>query len=222
MAARLNDIGIQLRKFMVVSVAAILAMVEIDLSNHCVHESIRIAVWIFFVPGPGGGDDVFQLRIFRFPAQFADGFFGGRDQPGGSPGRRGFSTAGIFLPVIFSQAGMTAARNSRRRCPDLKAALARPRAEDVRLRQVDDVDVIADAGAVGRRIIRAENIALRFLAERDLKHVRNEMRLDAMMFAEFFARAGGVEIAERDEFQPVNLLVPVRTSRTSAWIRRRD
>ena len=93
----------------------------------------------------------------------------------------------------------------------------------MRLRQVEDVDVIADAGAVGRRIIRAENLALRLLAERDLQHVRNQMRLDAMMFAEFFARAGGVEVAEGDELQPVNLLIPDGGfSRTSAWIRRRD
>ena len=35
------------------------------------------------------------------------------------------------------------------------------------------------------------------------------MRLDAMMLAEFFARTGGVEIAEGDELQLVNLLIPV-------------
>ena len=49
---------------------------------------------------------------------------------------------------------------------------------------------------------------VRLLAERDLQHVRNQMRLDAMMFAEFFARAGGVEITEGDELQFVNLLIP--------------
>ena len=35
------------------------------------------------------------------------------------------------------------------------------------------------------------------------------MRFDAMMLAEFFARAGGVEIAEGDEFQAVNLMIPL-------------
>jgi hypothetical protein len=34
------------------------------------------------------------------------------------------------------------------------------------------------------------------------------VRLDAMMFAEFFARAGGVEVTEGDEFQLVKLLIP--------------
>jgi len=53
----------------------------------------------------------------------------------------------------------------------------------MRLRQVDDVDVIADAGAVGRRIIRAEDLALRLLAEGDLQDVGNEVRLDAVMLA---------------------------------------
>lgn len=57
-------------------------------------------------------------------------------------------------------------------------------------------------------IIRTENFAVRRLAERDLDHVRNEMALDAVMLAELFARAGGVEIAKGDELQPVNLLIP--------------
>ena len=41
-----------------------------------------------------------------------------------------------------------------------------------------------------------------------MQHVRNEVRLDAMMFAELFAGAGGVEIAEGNEFQFVKLLIP--------------
>ena len=35
------------------------------------------------------------------------------------------------------------------------------------------------------------------------------MRFNAMMFAEFLAGAGGVEVAERNELQLVNLLIPV-------------
>jgi hypothetical protein len=79
----------------------------------------------------------------------------------------------------------------------------------VRLRQIHDVDVIADARAVRRRIIRAVNLALLRLAERDLEHVRDEMGFDAMMLAELLARAGGIEVAERDELQPVQLLIPL-------------
>ena len=95
--------------------------------------------------------------------------------------------------------------------------------QDVRLREIDDVDVIANAGAVGRRIIGAVNFALRRLAERDFEHVRDQMRFDAMMFAKFLARAGGVEITERDEFQSVNLVIPFEhLSRTSTSIRRKD
>src|SRR5208283_2466649 len=33
--------------------------------------SIRVPVRVALVPGPGGGDDVFELGKFRFPAQVA-------------------------------------------------------------------------------------------------------------------------------------------------------
>ena len=78
----------------------------------------------------------------------------------------------------------------------------------MRLRQILDVNVIADARAVRRRIIRAVNLHLRFFAERHEQHVRNQMRLDAVMLAKFFARAGSVEIAEGDEIQLVNFTIP--------------
>ena len=130
---------------------------------------------------------------------------------GGSPGRRGFSTAGIFLPVTFSHIWMTCADGVAVAVAQIvKALLARSEGEDVRLREVNDVDVIADAGAVGRGIIGAVNFALCGLAKRDLEDVGDEMSFDAVMFAEFFAGAGGVEIAEGDEFEPVNLVIPVQ------------
>ena len=34
----------------------------------------------FLMPGPGGGNDIFQLRILRFPAQFVLSFIGTSDE----------------------------------------------------------------------------------------------------------------------------------------------
>src|SRR5262249_20806298 len=91
----------------------------------------------------------------------------------------------------------------------VKSLPARLESEHVRLSEVHDVNIVPDTRAVRRGIIGPENLALRRLAERDFQDVRNQMSLDAMMFAEFFARAGGVEIAKGDEFQSVNLAVPL-------------
>ena len=77
------------------------------------------------------------------------------------------------------------------------------------MREVRDVDVVADARAVGCRIIGPVNLALSRLAERDLEDVGDEVRLEAMVFAEFFARARGVEVAKRHKLQAMNLLVPL-------------
>jgi len=62
---------------------------------------------MLFVPGPRGGHDVFQLRKYWLPTQLANGFSADATSCGGSPGRRGFSTVEIFLPVIFLQTWIT-------------------------------------------------------------------------------------------------------------------
>ena len=72
------------------------------------------------------------------------------------------------------------------------------------------MDVVADAGAIRRWIISAKNLAVLRLAERNFEHVRNEVRFDAMILTELSTRASGVEITERNEFEPVNLLIPVQ------------
>ena len=81
---------------------------------------------------------------------------------GGSPGRRGFSTAGnFFAGHFFAHLNDLPHGIAIAVAEVVKSGLARLQAQDVRLREVKDVDVIADARAVGRRIIRAENLALR-------------------------------------------------------------
>ena len=51
-------------------------------------------------------------------------------------------------------------------------------------REIEDVDVVANAGAVGRFVVGAEDFDVRLLAERDFEDIRDEVRLDAVIFAE--------------------------------------
>src|SRR5439155_21179283 len=84
-----------------------------------------------------------------------------------------------------------------------KAVPARAHGENVRAGQINDVNVIADTRAVGRRVIRAKELAMRRLAERNPEHVGDQVRLDAMMLAEPFAGTGCVEVAKGDKLQAV-------------------
>src|SRR5438552_15635429 len=61
-----------------------------------------------------------------------------------------------------------------------KAVLARRHGENVRPGQINNVNVIADTRSVGGRVIRAKDIAVRHLAERDPEHIRDQVRLAAM------------------------------------------
>ena len=49
--------------------------------------------------------------------------------------------------------------------------------------QIVDVDVIANAGAVGGGIVVAENLDTLALSQRHLQHQRNQMRFRVVVFA---------------------------------------
>lgn len=72
---------------------------------------------------------------------------------------------------------------------------------DVGIRDVQDVYVVADAGAIGSRVVRAKNINVGDDAEGGVENFGEEMRFHPMGFATFGGGAGGVEIAERGVVQ---------------------
>src|ERR1019366_6511369 len=171
--------------------------------------SIRIAVGMALVPGPGGGDYVFELWVFGLPSKFIHGPVRRGYQPGRVPGpARLFDGRNRLARHLLARPDDLADRVTVAVAQVVEAVPARRQAEDVRLGQVEDVDVIADAGAVGRGVVGAVDFAMRLPAQGDLQHVRDEMRLDAMVLAEPDARAGGVEVAACDELQPVSPLIP--------------
>ncbi len=71
----------------------------------------------------------------------------------------------------------------------------------MRLGQVEYVDVIANAGSIGRGIIRSENLDVRPLPKNDLQDERNEMRFRHVTFADGSVgmRARCVEVAKGRE-----------------------
>ena len=76
-------------------------------------------------------------------------------------------------------------------------------------RKIAHMNVIADTGAVRRRIVIAEDFHVRPLLGSRLQDVGNQMCFRIVLFAAAFRRAGGVEIAETHVAQTVGLLVPV-------------
>ena len=83
--------------------------------------------------------------------------------------------------------------------------------QQVRLGQVRHVHVIADTGAVRRRIVGAEHQQRRPASQRGIDRQRNEMRLRIVVLAQppGRIRPGGVEVAQHAAAQSVDAPGPV-------------
>ena len=162
------------------------------------------------MPVPSSADDVLQLGILRLPTEFRHRLVGRGHEARRIAGATGLLNGGNALPGdLFAH------------LDDFADAVAIPVAEveeargaglereKMGLGDVDDVDVVADAGAVWRGIIGAEDLAFLGLSEGDLEHVGDQVRLHPVMFAEAFAGPGGVEVAEGDELHAVELVIPL-------------
>src|SRR6267143_4273950 len=72
---------------------------------------------------------------------------------------------------------------------------------DVRIGDIEYVDVIADAGSVRRGIVSAEDVDMRQSTASGIENPGNEMSFHAMMLAAFLGGSGSVEIAEAHVFE---------------------
>src|SRR5712664_2554004 len=93
---------------------------------------------------------------------------------------------------------------------------------DVGIRDVEDVDVIANASTVRGGIVRAENIYVRQIAGGGVQDARDEMRLDTMMLAELLRGAGSIEITKDGILQAGRRDSPREFVQTRAWISHKD
>jgi len=82
--------------------------------------------------------------------------------------------------------------------------------QDVRLGQVDDVDVVADARAVGRGVVVAEDGDGRALAEGHLQDERDEVGFGVVVLAALGRAAGCIEVAQAGVAQAVRDVQPVQ------------
>jgi hypothetical protein len=157
-------------------------------------------VGVFLFPLPRRGDELLERGVLGFPAERAVKFFFAGDQDGGIAGAAGRDFAGNFAAGDFLggvdnfEDGETAAvayvegfaGNS---FDGFEGA-------EVGVGDVEDVNVIADAGAVGSEVVRAENFDVRNNALSRVENFGNEMGFDAMVLAAFCGSARGVEIAK--------------------------
>src|SRR5262245_24232825 len=82
----------------------------------------------------------------------------------------------------------------------------------MRICQIDDMDVVADGGPVGRVVVGAEDLHGRPRAHRRADDQRNDVRLGIVILPDFALgiRAGGVEVAQRHPPQAVALAIPAQ------------
>ena len=76
------------------------------------------------------------------------------------------------------------------------------------LGQIDDVNVVADATAIGGGVVGSVDLHGLLPAQCHHENIGNEMGLDPVILAELSGGSGGVEVAERHEGDAVQFSVP--------------
>src|ERR1017187_944617 len=170
------------------------------------------------VPEPGGAEDVIKLGVAGLPAQFANGFVRAGDENGGISGTTG---------MVFDGDGM--AGDPAGRFDDFANAEALAVAEvqdeavvrfepaqgqQMGVGQIGDMDVIADAGAVGGGIVVAIDADRLAASEGYIEDERNEVGFRFVGFAAgdaagAFRSTRDVEVAERGVAQAVDSIEPL-------------
>src|ERR1700732_3074777 len=127
---------------------------------------------------------------FHFRAACA--FDGSATSDGGSPGRRGPNFLLTLRPTIFSISAMTsltewAGPGPQIQCGGCSATFEVFETENVCFGKIADVNIIANASAVGRGIVGSENFDLGNHAGGDLQYTGYEMSLRIVDLADFTA-----------------------------------
>src|SRR5262249_60635723 len=78
----------------------------------------------------------------------------------------------------------------------VKCRAGRPKRQNVRPREIDNMNVVANTCSIGRLVISAVNLDIRFLAQRNLEHIRDQMCLLPMIFTEIFSSARCIELTQ--------------------------
>lgn len=162
------------------------------------------------VPGPGALNYRFKTGVLWIPAELCASFGGVGYEccaVSGAP-RLDFGGNGVSgdtaadIDDFFDGVAIAVAEVE-------GAANAGLEGENVRLCEVFDVDVVAYTSTVTGFIIIAEDVDFFAFALCDLKNEGNEVAFRYVRFAVGFGGTAGVEIAEEDAFNAVDLLGPL-------------
>jgi len=163
------------------------------------------------MPFPSALDNRVEGLELRLPAKFFLDSLRGSDEPG-----RVAWSAWFFNRLDFSSSDFAArfdhfsyARTATR-AEVVTAAGGFAESQNMRVGEIEDVNVIANTGPIRRVVVGAVNFEVRFFTERHLQHSRNEVRLRSMVFAKFLGCAGGIEVAQANKFHSMNLVVPAQ------------
>jgi len=165
------------------------------------------------VPAPGGADDILERAEARRPAGLGPQPGARRDQHrriAGAPrteamGHRPAADAGHGVDHLAHRIAGAAAEIV------AAAALLQPvQHADMRLGEIGDMDIVADAGAVRRRVVRAEDGERRAAAEGGADRQRHQVGFGVVILADPAARisAGGVEVAQAGRAQAMDAVGP--------------
>ena len=166
------------------------------------------------MPVPGAADDGFEGIILRFPAEFASDLVAISDKYGQVARSAGGGEGRDRVPGDFA-----------RRFDDLEHGIAAAAAEvvdaaapvgkclerqDMRPRQIKDMHVVADAGAIGCVVIGAVDFDRVTLPQGDLQDERDQMRFGIMRLADMPVGVGttGIEVAQAAVFYAVEPIHP--------------
>ena len=151
--------------------------------NPICQRSIEGELVPLLVPNPGGADDVVELCVARLPAKLLGGLFGAGNKDRGIAGATGmeFSRDGVTGDAAsgfddFADAESLAVAEVVDEAGLLGGiGIEGPESEDMSFSKVRDVDVVADAGAVGCGVVVAVDAYGLTAAEGDVQDERDEV-----------------------------------------------
>src|SRR5271166_5598499 len=176
---------------------------------------IRVTVRIGFVPPPCAFDDFVHVRELRHPAEFLANLIAGRNKHGGIAGTaRPDVCADCSTRYLACSIDNLLDRKAFTIAQIVKAAATVESAQrqNMRLREINDVDIIAHASPVTCRVVFAENGDLLALAERDLENERDQVELRVVIFTPCGRCAGGIKVAKACEAKAINSVEPVQNA----------
>src|SRR4029077_14284921 len=165
-------------------------------------------------PIPRGANDRTQIRHGRVPTQ--QGFCLRRigNQSGGVAGARGFDlqanvASGDFARAFDDLQYRIAATRSQIEKIGLAARAEMFEGANVRIREVDDMDVVPDRRAIGSRVVVAKHTYGLLLSQGRGENIGNQMRFWPVVFPAIFSGASGVEVAQGHEFHSIGGVISV-------------